>query len=115
MCGPCRRRPITNDPSTHSQPRELVGSNRSDSLSAVRSRPMHEYPVKVGSMLFTMVDPHRGHEVAYTRWYERDHFYAGCRVGPWLFAGRGWVAPRQLRALRFPDDSSIARPSVSAG
>jgi hypothetical protein len=76
---------------------------------------MKDYPVKVGSMLFTMVDPHRGHEVEYNRWYERDHFYAGCLVGPWLFAGRRWVAPRRLKALRFPADSTIARPSVQAG
>lgn len=69
----------------------------------------------VGSMLFTMVDPHRGHEVAYNRWYERDHFYAGCMIGPWLFAGRRWVAPRALKALRFPAESPLARPSVAAG
>jgi hypothetical protein len=80
---------------------------------------MYEYPVvkeypRVGSMLFTMVDPHRGHEVAYNRWYERDHFYAGCMVGPWLFAGRRWVATRPLKDLRFPDDSPIASP-VQAG
>ena len=43
---------------------------------------MKEYPVQVGSMLLTMVDPLPGHEVAYNRWYERDHFYAGCMVGP---------------------------------
>jgi hypothetical protein len=76
---------------------------------------MKEYPVKVGSMLFTMVDPHRGHEVDYNRWYERDHFYAGCLVGPWLFAGRRWVAPRPLKDLRFPADSPIAQPRVQAG
>jgi hypothetical protein len=76
---------------------------------------MKEYPVKVGSMLFTMVDPHRGQEVAYNRWYERDHFYAGCMVGPWLFAGRRWVATRPLKDLRFPADSAIAKPSVTAG
>jgi hypothetical protein len=52
-------------------------------------------------MLFTLVEPHRGHEVAYNRWYERDHFYAGCLTGPWLFAGRRWVATRDLKALRF--------------
>lgn len=75
----------------------------------------HEYPVEVGSMLFTVVDPHRGHEVAYNRWYERDHFYAGCLVGPWLFAGSRWVAPRRLKELRYPADSSIARPTVEAG
>jgi hypothetical protein len=76
---------------------------------------MTEYPVKVGSMLFTMVDPHRGHEVAYNRWYERDHFYAGCLVGPWLFAGQRWVAPRRLKDLRFPANGSFALPSVRAG
>ena len=66
-------------------------------------------------MLFTMVDPHRGHEVAYNRWYERDHFYAGCLVGPWLFAGRRWVAPRALKALRYPRESELAKPDVGAG
>ena len=29
---------------------------------------MDEYPIKVGNMLFTMVDPERGHEKAYNRW-----------------------------------------------
>ena len=57
--------------------------------------------IKLGSMLFTLVEPHRGHEVAYNRWYERDHFYAGCLVGPWLFAGRRFVATRALKDLRF--------------
>lgn len=56
--------------------------------------------VRLGSMLFTLVEPHRGHEVAYNRWYETDHFYAGCLVGPWLFAGRRWVATRALKDLR---------------
>jgi hypothetical protein len=75
---------------------------------------MDDYPVKVGRMLFTMVDPHHGHEVAYNRWYERDHFYAGCMIGPWLFAGRRWVAPRALKDLRFPESSPVAEP-VDAG
>ena len=67
---------------------------------------MDEYPVKVGSMLYTLVDPGRGHEVAYNRWYERDHFYAGCMIGPWLFAGSRWVATRELKDLRFPRDET---------
>ena len=75
---------------------------------------MDEYPVKVGRMLFTMVDPNPGYEVAYNRWYERDHFYAGCMIGPWLFAGRRWVAPRALKDLRFPATSPVAEP-VDAG
>ena len=66
--------------------------------------------VRLGSMLFTLVEPRRGHEVAYNRWYERDHFYAGCMVGPWLFAGRRWVATRPLKDLRFG-----AEPDVFGG
>ncbi len=75
---------------------------------------MQDYPIKIGQMLFTMVDPNRGHEVAYNRWYERDHFYGGCMIGPGWFAGRRWVAPRALKDLRFPADSPFANP-VDAG
>src|SRR5262244_952161 len=75
---------------------------------------MDDYPVKVGTMLFTMVDPKKGQERAYNRWYERDHFYAGCMIGPWLFAGHRWVATRPLKDLRFPTDSTVAVP-VDAG
>ena len=82
---------------------------------ACETQGMKEYPVKVGSMLLTMVDPHVGHEAEYNRWYERDHFYAGCLTGPWLFAGRRWVAPRALKQVRFPAESTIAKPTVQAG
>lgn len=63
--------------------------------------------VRLGTMLFTLVEPHAGHEVAYNRWYERDHFYAGCMVGPWLFAGRRFVATRALKDLRFGHDPDL--------
>ncbi|MBM4385272.1 MAG: hypothetical protein FJ091_18120 [Deltaproteobacteria bacterium] len=69
-----------------------------------------DYPVKVGSMLLTLVDPERGYERAYNRWYERDHFYAGCLIGPYLFAGARWVATRALKDLRWPRESAIAQP-----
>jgi hypothetical protein len=69
-----------------------------------------DHPIKVGSMLYTLVDPHRGHEAAYNRWYERDHFYAGCMVGPWLFSGGRWVATADMKRLRFPADSPYAEP-----
>ena len=58
--------------------------------------------VELGSLLFTMVEPHRGHEVAYNRWYERDHFYAGCLMGAYQFAGDRFVATRRLKDLRYP-------------
>src|ERR687894_691862 len=56
--------------------------------------------VELGSALFTLVEPHKGHEVAYNRWYERDHFYAGCMNGPFYFSGRRWVSTRDLKDLR---------------
>ena len=71
---------------------------------------VHDYPVKVGSALVTMVDPHRGFEKAYNRWYERDHFYGGCMIGPYLFAGSRWVAPRPLKDLRWPTTEKVASP-----
>jgi len=64
-------------------------------------------PIKLGSMLFTLVEPHRGHEVAYNRWYERDHFYAGCMIGPYQFAGKRFVATAAMKTLRDPDSSEI--------
>jgi hypothetical protein len=69
-----------------------------------------DYPVKVGSMLLTLVEPHKGFEKAYNRWYERDHYYAGCMVGPWLYAGSRWVATRPLKDLRWPAGDSVAKP-----
>jgi len=66
-----------------------------------------ERPIRLGGALITMVEPHRGHEVAYNRWYERDHFYAGCMVGAWTIQGSRYVATRDLKALRYPKDSPI--------
>ncbi len=73
-----------------------------------------DYRMKVGSMLLTLVDPNRGFEAAYNRWYERDHFYAGCMIGPFLFAGSRWVATRVLKDARWPvDDETVASPPDS--
>ena len=63
--------------------------------------------IELGSMLFTLVEPRPGHEVAYNRWYERDHFYAGCMIGPYQFAGQRWVATRALKQQRYPSGSPI--------
>ena len=66
--------------------------------------------VRIGGALITMVEPHVGHEHAYNRWYEDDHFYSGAMHGPWTFAGRRWVAPRALRARRTAVESSAVQP-----
>ncbi|MFF4088539.1 hypothetical protein ACFYY9_16875 [Streptomyces nigra] len=72
------------------------------------------YGAAPGHALITMVEPHPGHERAYNRWYEDDHYYAGAMAMPWMFAGRRWVATRDLQLLRHPARSAVARP-VTAG
>ena len=74
---------------------------------------MSSPPVELGTALFTLVEPHPGHEVAYNRWYERDHFYAGCMVGPGILSGRRFVAPAELKKLRYPEGSPIAADLMS--
>ena len=72
----------------------------------------HQLPMeaKLGGAFLTMVEPDAGFEAEYNRWYEDCHFYEGVMHGPWLFAGRRWVAPRALRALRSPADSPVVVP-----
>jgi len=70
-------------------------------------------PVELGGALVTLVEPHRGHEVAYNRWYERDHFYAGCMLGAWTLSGARYVATRDLKDLRAP--GSTVAPDPAAG
>jgi hypothetical protein len=74
-----------------------------------------DYAIKVGSMLLTLVDPNRGFEAAYNRWYERDHFYAGCMIGPFLFAGSRWVATRELKEARWPRGGETVASPTDAG
>ena len=66
--------------------------------------------VEIGGALITMVEPDPGHERAYNRWYEDDHFYSGAMHGPWTFAGRRWAAPRALRERRAPVADSAVQP-----
>jgi hypothetical protein len=76
-------------------------------IQEVGSGDTREKPIRLGGALFTLVEPHRGHEVAYNRWYERDHFYSGCMIGAWTLSGARFVATRELKALRYPADSPI--------
>ncbi len=72
------------------------------------------YAARIGSALITLVEPHVGHEAAYNRWYEDDHYISGAMAFPWVFAGRRWVATRELQLLRSPEVSPVADP-VTAG
>lgn len=68
------------------------------------SRPVlarEERAIRLGSLLFTMVEPRPGHAVAYNRWYERDHFYSGCMIGEYTLAGARYVATRDCKARRY--------------
>jgi hypothetical protein len=81
------------------------------SIQEVGSGDTREKPIKLGGALFTMVEPHRGHEVAYNRWYERDHFYAGCLIGAWTIAGARFVATKACKEKRFADSTICPDPT----
>ncbi len=72
------------------------------------------YAPVIGAALITMVEPHVGHERAYNRWYEDDHYNAGAMAFPWMWAGRRYVAPVPYQEVRYPADSVIAQP-IEAG
>jgi hypothetical protein len=82
--------------------------DRTDPYSQIATHLPND--VAIGGALITMVEPHAGHEHAYNRWYEDDHFYSGAMHGPWSFAGRRFVAPRALRDRRAVVASSAVRP-----
>jgi len=63
--------------------------------------------VEIGTVLVSLLDPDRGHEAAFNRWYERDHFYSGCMVGPHFFSGRRFVATRKQKDVRLPTEGSM--------
>ncbi|MGA8724183.1 MAG: hypothetical protein WB565_04030 [Acidimicrobiales bacterium] len=69
-------------------------------------------PIRIGTLLYTLVEPHRGHQVAYNRWYERDHFYAGCMIGAYNFAGGRFVSTAPLKELRYPTAGGQIEPLV---
>ena len=58
---------------------------------------------KVGleSVLFVLTHVHPGHESRWNDWYDNDHFYAGCVLGPGVLSGTRWHASVALRKARF--------------
>jgi hypothetical protein len=78
-------------------------------------RSRHGRGIELGGALVTLVEPHPGHEVAYNRWYERDHFYAGCMIGAWTISGTRYVATRDLKDRRQPEHSPVTGDDPLAG
>ena len=66
--------------------------------------------VSLGHAIWAFVEPHRGHEMAFNRWYERDHLIAAGSCAPWTLSIQRWVARPAEKALRYPRDGPIADP-----
>ncbi len=69
---------------------------------------MSRVVVPLGSVVFALIDPTPGHELAFNDWYERDHYYTVGTAAPGVFSAGRFVATRQLRAARDPNHSGIA-------
>ena len=63
-----------------------------------------QHGLGIGGALISMVEPHPGHEYAYNRWYEDDHYYSGALFMPWMFAGRA--------VRRHPRPAAAALPAT---
>lgn len=58
--------------------------------------------VPIGSVVFALIDPMPGHELAFNDWYERDHFYRAGMAAPGVFSGARFIATRACKDLRDP-------------
>jgi len=77
--------------------------------STVTEMTVRRYPdLHIGAGWISMIEPGQGYEGAFNRWYSDDHFYAGGMCLPGIFAGRRWVATKELRALRYSSDEDLA-------
>src|SRR5262245_58703385 len=89
-----------------------AGSDESPGTDPTPASPEpSDLRVELGHAIFGLVDPHRGHEIAWNRYYERDHLVAAGIVAPWTLAIQRWVATRREKALRYPATGPIADPT----
>jgi hypothetical protein len=72
---------------------------------------MTDERVALGNAIFALHDPHPGHEVAFNRFYERDHMFAAI-FAPFTMWAQRWVATAALKDLRYPADGPFGMPSV---
>ena len=71
---------------------------------------MSDERVELGHAIFAFVEPHPGFELAWNRYYERDHLIAAGSFAPWTMASQRWLATRQHKVLRQPRENPIAEP-----
>jgi hypothetical protein len=62
---------------------------------------------RLGHLIVAIAEPHREVLAEYDRWFEAEHMYDAVLVGPGAFAGRRFVATRELKALRRPLDGGV--------
>lgn len=69
----------------------------------VQPRRTHERP-QLGHAIIALHDPVPGFESAFNRWYEADHMLAAGTMAPFTIGAMRWVAPQDLKALRYPSE-----------
>jgi hypothetical protein len=75
------------------------------------SKPLSDERVELGHAIFNLAEPHAGYELAWNRYYERDHLIAAATFAPWTMGTQRWVAKRVHKALRYPRENPIAQPA----
>jgi hypothetical protein len=64
-------------------------------------------PIRFGSGVVTLLDPKRGAERSFNRYYERERFFATVMLGPGVLSGKRFVAGRREKAQRRIFDASL--------
>jgi hypothetical protein len=64
-------------------------------------------PISLDVCVMTLLDPKRGAEVSFNRYYERERFYAAMMLGPSAFSGARFIARRTDKIARRVLDGSI--------
>ena len=67
-----------------------MGADTSDSRSGVVDE---NGVVRIGSVVFAMIRPTPGREVAFNRWYERDHYYTAGTAAAGVFSAGRFIHP----------------------
>ncbi|MEM7139713.1 MAG: hypothetical protein AAF548_01695 [Actinomycetota bacterium] len=49
--------------------------------------------VRIGSVLFALIRPNEGRDLAFNHWYERDHYYTAGVAAPGVFSAGRFIEP----------------------
>jgi hypothetical protein len=69
----------------------------------------NDNPIRLRAGVVTLLDPKRGAEISFNRYYESERFFTAVMLGPGVIAGRRFVARRHEKEQRRIFDRSLTK------